>query len=129
MLGLYLRRDIPKQPNYIGLHDGAKTLSQIHCKGTKKISKNSLFFECLLNDVRVLFKHKKKAANFRDRSLLLLKFCCTFRFVKSALFVLANIEGKPIDGYSNDYSKIIPHYLLYTTIGRADLIEFESFYS
>ncbi len=38
-------------------------------------------------------------------------------------------EGKPIDGYSNDYSKILPHYLLYTTIGRADLIEFESFYS
>ena len=23
----------------------------------KKINKNSLFFECLLNDVRVLFKH------------------------------------------------------------------------
>ena len=61
---------------------------------TSFLTKKSIkihFFECLLNDVRMLFKHKKKAANFRDRSLLLLKFCCTFRFVKSALFVLANI--------------------------------------
>ena len=24
-----------------------------------------------------------------------------------------------------DYSKAVPHYLMYTTIGRADLIEFE----
>lgn len=32
----------------------------------------------------------------------------------------------PDTGYQADYSQIIPHYLLYSTIGRADLIEFES---
>lgn len=32
----------------------------------------------------------------------------------------------PGTDYKADYSQIIPHYLLYSTIGRADLIEFES---
>ena len=32
----------------------------------------------------------------------------------------------PDTGFKADYTQIIPHYLLYSTIGRADLIEFES---
>ena len=30
-----------------------------------------------------------------------------------------------VEGLKTDYSKAVPHYLMYTTIGRADLIEFE----
>lgn len=35
--------------------------------------------------------------------------------------------GEIVEGLKNDYSKAVPHYLMYTTIGRADLLEFESF--
>ncbi len=34
-------------------------------------------------------------------------------------------NGEEVEGLQYDYSKAIPHYLMYTTIGRADLIEFE----
>ena len=30
-----------------------------------------------------------------------------------------------VEGLQYDYSKVVPHYLMYTTVGRADLIEFE----
>ena len=31
-----------------------------------------------------------------------------------------------VEGLKYDFSKAVPHYLMYTTIGRADLIMFES---
>ncbi len=34
-------------------------------------------------------------------------------------------NGEEVEGLQYDYSKAVPHYLMYTTIGRADLIEFE----
>lgn len=34
-------------------------------------------------------------------------------------------NGEEVEGLKYDYSKAVPHYLMYTTIGRADLIEFE----
>lgn len=33
--------------------------------------------------------------------------------------------GEEVEGLRYDFTKTIPHYLMYTTIGRADLIEFE----
>ena len=33
--------------------------------------------------------------------------------------------GEEVEGLRYDFVKAIPHYLMYTTIGRADLIEFE----
>ncbi len=36
-------------------------------------------------------------------------------------------NGEEVEGLKYDFSKVIPHYLMYTTIGRADLIQFESF--
>lgn len=33
--------------------------------------------------------------------------------------------GEEVEGVRYDFSKTTPHYLMYTTIGRADLIEFE----
>ena len=35
------------------------------------------------------------------------------------------MAGESVEGLRFDSSKIVPHYLMYTTIGRADLIEFE----
>ena len=34
--------------------------------------------------------------------------------------------GEKVEGLKYDFSKVVPHYLMYTTIGRADLIMFES---
>ena len=34
-------------------------------------------------------------------------------------------QGEAVKGLKYDFTKIIPHYLMYTTIGRADLVEFE----
>lgn len=34
-------------------------------------------------------------------------------------------NGEEVKGLQYDYSKAVPHYLMYTTVGRADLIEFE----
>jgi hypothetical protein len=34
-------------------------------------------------------------------------------------------NGEEVEGLQYDYSKVVPHYLMYTTVGRADLIEFE----
>lgn len=34
-------------------------------------------------------------------------------------------QGEEVEGLKYDFTKIIPHYLMYTTIGRADLVEFE----
>ena len=33
--------------------------------------------------------------------------------------------GEEVEGLKYDFSKAVPHYLMYTTVGRADLIEFE----
>ena len=33
--------------------------------------------------------------------------------------------GEEVEGLRYDFAKTIPHYLMYTTIGRADLVEFE----
>ena len=34
--------------------------------------------------------------------------------------------GEEVEGLKYDFSKVVPHYLMYTTTGRADLIMFES---
>lgn len=34
--------------------------------------------------------------------------------------------GEDVEGLKYDFSQAVPHYLMYTTIGRADLIMFES---
>lgn len=34
--------------------------------------------------------------------------------------------GEKVEGLEYDFSKVVPHYLMYTTTGRADLIMFES---
>ena len=34
--------------------------------------------------------------------------------------------GEEVEGLKYDFSQAVPHYLMYTTIGRADLIMFES---
>ena len=34
--------------------------------------------------------------------------------------------GEQVEGLKYDFSKAVPHYLMYTTTGRADLIMFES---
>ena len=33
--------------------------------------------------------------------------------------------GEEVEGLKYDFAKAVPHYLMYTTVGRADLIEFE----
>ncbi len=38
-------------------------------------------------------------------------------------------QGNVPNGFKANYSTVTPHYLMYSTIGRADLIEFESFSS
>ncbi len=44
----------------------------------------------------------------------------------SVAAVAALRDGEEVvEGLKADYSKAVPHYLMYTTIGRADLIEFE----
>ena len=35
------------------------------------------------------------------------------------------MAGEEVEGLKYDFSKAVPHYLMYTTVGRADLIEFE----
>ena len=34
--------------------------------------------------------------------------------------------GEEVEGFKYDLSQTAPHYLMYTTIGRADLVMFES---
>ena len=34
-------------------------------------------------------------------------------------------RGEEVDGLKYNFANVVPHYLMYTTIGRADLIEFE----
>ena len=34
--------------------------------------------------------------------------------------------GELVEGLMCDFSQVVPHYLMYTTIGRADLVMFES---
>ena len=34
--------------------------------------------------------------------------------------------GEDVEGFKYDLSQTVPHYLMYTTIGRADLVMFES---
>ena len=36
------------------------------------------------------------------------------------------MADEEVEGLKYDFSKAVPHYLMYTTIGRADLIMFES---
>ena len=43
--------------------------------------------------------------------------CTMYRILKA---------GEQVEGLKYDFSKAVPHYLMYTTTGRADLIMFES---
>ena len=36
-------------------------------------------------------------------------------------------SGTVVDDVKTKYNNVIPHYLIYTTLGRADLVRFESF--
>lgn len=47
-------------------------------------------------------------------------------FEKRAELYRSLKAGKEVEGLKYDFSNAVPHYLMYTTIGRADLIMFES---
>ncbi len=36
-------------------------------------------------------------------------------------------SGKVLDGIKVDTRNVVPHYLMYTTIGRADLVNFQCY--
>ena len=65
MLGSYLKKAIQEQQTYTGLRN----------------------FEWRLNSIQ----KTKKAVNFRGCKFTAFLFYCTFRFARSALFVLPNI--------------------------------------
>lgn len=66
MLGSYLKKAIQEQQTYTGLRN----------------------FEWRLNSIQ----KTKKAVNFRGCKFTAFLFYCTFRFARSALFVLPNIK-------------------------------------
>ena len=50
----------------------------------------------------------------------------SMHFEKRAELYRSLKAGKEVEGLKYDFSNAVPHYLMYTTIGRADLIMFES---